>query len=161
MENQPFLILKELFSILPDLNAAIRSHVWRNRKAAYEAMIRPETLCLHFGTTIQEIRWFLGHRSFYTNKRVSALSFLKPVLPSEELRFFDSPSFITHFANIKKLVIFNAPKDFYNFYDRIMPENKSTFFELEELSGTNARRLCNRDEKIFRGICLHNVKNMS
>lgn len=166
MENLPLLFLRELFNMLPDLNAAIRcSHVCRNWKAAYETMIRTETLCLNFETTIPEFRWFLGHRLFYTNERVSKLSFLKPSLPSEELRFFDSPSAIAHFANIKKLVIFNASKDYYNFNDRITPEYKfpiqnqlSSFKRLEYVEITWDLQVlegCEIDLPLLKALCFN------
>ena len=110
MENLPFLALKELFGLLPSLTEMIQySHVCRNWRAAYETIIKPDCLCLHFEKSSESIP--LSHRLFYTNDRVSKFCFLKIGRPFDELRFFDSPSASIHFQNIKKLIIFPTPFD--------------------------------------------------
>lgn len=102
MENLPFLFLKELFGMMPGLNEVIRcSHVCRNWRAAYEALVKPETLCLHFEKLNRLVP--LNHRLFYTNDPVSKFCFLKIARSSDELQFFDSLT--TQFLNIKKLII--------------------------------------------------------
>ena len=105
MENLPFVVLKELFMMMDNLNAVIRcSHVCRNWRAAYQTMIGPETACLYFQKYIS-----LNHRLFYTNDRVFSFQFLRlkaPAPPRHELRFLDFLMTRTHFANLRKLVIF-------------------------------------------------------
>ena len=107
MENLPFVVLKELFKLMDNLNAVIRcSHVCRNWRAAYQTMIGPETVCLYFQKFIP-----LNHRLFYTNGRVFRFQFLRlkrPAPPRHELRFLDFETIRTHFANLKKLVIFDV-----------------------------------------------------
>ena len=126
MENLPFLFLKELFSQMPGLNEAIRcSHVCKNWRAAYEALIKPETLCLYFEKSNRQIP--LNHRLFYTNDPVAKLCFLKIAFPSNELQFFHSAA-STHFSNIKKLVIFSplSPLSDYD-YDHLREPLKINF----------------------------------
>ena len=164
MENLPFLFLKELFGMMPDLNQVIRfSHVCRNWKAAYETMVKPETLCLHFEKTKRTIP--LNHRLFYTNDRVSQLFFLKTSLPSNELRFFDSASASTHFANIRKLVIFAAPADYYNIsasadypYKFCLQKQLNTFKRLEyaEFFFTiHVQEACEIDLPFLKIVCFN------
>lgn len=104
MENLPFLFLRKLFKMMPSLNEAIKcSLVCRNWRAAYEAAIKPEMLCLYHQNYLP-----LNHRLFYSNDRVSKFSFLR-LYPHDSIhfRFFDSGAAAIHFASIKKLVIFS------------------------------------------------------
>ena len=106
MEKLPFVILKELFQMMDNLNAVIRcSHVCKNWRTAYQTMVGPETVCLYFQKYIP-----LNHRLFYTNDRVFPFQFLrlKRPAPPHELQFFDFETIRTHFANLKKLVILNS-----------------------------------------------------
>lgn len=102
MENLPLLFLRKLFRLMPSLNEAIKcSHVCRNWRAAYEAMIKPETLCLDHESYIH-----VSYRLFYSNDRLFKMQFLRLHQPSIYLSFFDSGAAAIHFANLKKLVIF-------------------------------------------------------
>lgn len=89
---------------MDNLNSIIScSQVCRNWRAAYQALIRPETLCVYFQKFIP-----LNHRPFYLNERVFRLHFLKMPSPADhEIRFLSSDITRIYFKSLKKLVIFS------------------------------------------------------
>ena len=106
MENLPLVVLQKLFKLMPNLNERIKcSHVCKNWRAAYEATMRPETLCLYFQEFVP-----LSDRLFYTNERVSKFSFLRMPRSYDYLQFLDSNASVL-FASIKKLVAFECFED--------------------------------------------------
>ena len=130
--------------MLPDLNEAIRcSLVCRNWRAAYEATIRPETLCLHFG------EWSIlqNHRLFYTNDRVSKFNFFKPPDKRRLLdpRFFHWQGARAHFANLKKLVIFAPRERFREFCFRGQLNNFNQLEHAEFLVNVQVPESCQID----------------
>ena len=95
----PFLVLKKIFRIMPNLKEAIKcSLVCKNWREAYETMVRPQSLCLHLQAFIP-----LNHRLFYTNERVDPFAFFKYPDHSQFLR---SELAMGHFKQIKKLILF-------------------------------------------------------
>ena len=99
MENLPFLVLEKIFKLMPNLREVIKcSLVCRNWRAAYEAMIKPETLCLYRQELIP-----LNHRLFHTREKLEEFSFLKSL---DHFQFLDSPFSRSHFAHVKRLVLY-------------------------------------------------------
>ena len=104
-KDLPYLVLKKIFRMMPSLREAIRcSLVCRNWREAYEMMVRPQSLCLHLQMFV-----LLNHRLFHTNERLDPFSFFKHLDHSQFLR---SEIAMSHFRQIKKLILFIAYSDY-------------------------------------------------
>ena len=98
MENLPILVLKKIYSELTNLNEVVRcSSVCRNWRTAYE-VCKPTTLCLYSEFMP------LNHRLAYSTERVSRCQCFE--IREDGLQFLASEITRTHFANIRKLIIF-------------------------------------------------------
>ena len=123
-------------------------------------MIGPETVCLYFQKFIP-----LNHRLFYTNDRVFPFQFLrlKRPAPPHELQFFNFETIRTHFANLKKLVIFNSlgcrdDEDSGNKIVFLKQLNSFKLLECVEING-EIRMLegCGIDLPNLRVLCLDTI----
>lgn len=98
MDNLPFLVLKKIFNGMDNLNQVIKlSLVCKSWRAAYEAC-KPETLCPYFG----DFLW-LNYQLSLSNEKLQKINFFKI---SDAKKFLESDITKFHFANIRKLVIF-------------------------------------------------------
>ena len=109
MKNLPFVTLWKIFGELDSLNEVVRcSLVCKNWRAAYEAY-KPKTLCLCHDNYMP-----LHHRLILSNERLTRLNFFKT---SKDFQFLQSDITRAHFANIRKLIVFQVTVDpFANYY---------------------------------------------
>ena len=98
MENLPFVVLRKIFYKLTNLNEIIRcSLVCKNWRLAYETC-KPELLCLYTNNFVP-----LNKKLAFTNSKVARYNSLH----FTNVKFIDSEITRIHFANIKKLIVFN------------------------------------------------------